>query len=93
MSKTFNPVTGTYSEDAPDSNVTNPADPKTGELGGAGGLDLVGPPIEGQSGRYAKGPDFMKAQIQLGARLTRGKEVLVCESAGSIYDAYWQVEE
>lgn len=93
MSKTFNAASGSFKEDGTDSNITNPADPKTGELGGAGGLDLVGPPIEGHPGRYAKGPYFMKAQIQLGARLTRGKEVLVCESAGSIYDAYWQVEE
>lgn len=91
MSQTFNPVTGHLVNDAPDSNVTNPADPKTGDVPHTN-KELVGPPIEGQPGRYALGKDFMSEQIQLGARTRVGVDQFVCESDGSIYDAYWRKE-
>lgn len=92
MSKTYNPVTGKFVDDAPDSNITNPADPKTGDVLAHDNIEIVGPPIEGHPGRYARGKDFMSEQIQLGVRTTHAGKSVICKSEGSIYDAYWEEE-
>lgn len=72
------------------SNVVDPSDPKTGNLGKID-ANVVGPEDPNHPGRYLRGPDFMKEQIQLGAHVIVGStgEEFVCKSDGSIYEAYW----
>lgn len=93
MSKTFNPVGpggGGFREDEENSNVTNPADPKAGNITVPEGAELIGPPIEGKPGCFHRGKDFMSQQIQLGAHVIVAGDEYVVKSDGTIYDAYWE---
>lgn len=93
MSKTYNPVGpggGGFREDEPNSNVTNPADPKTGNITVPEGVEVIGPPLEGKPNCFALGKDFHKQQIQLGAHHFEAGDEYVVKSPGSVYQAYWE---
>lgn len=90
MSRTYNPVTKTFTEDAPNSNVTTPADPKTGHVTVPEGVELIGGPIEGKPNCFHRGRDFMSQQIQVGAHVIVAGDEYVCKSPGSVYEAYWE---
>ena len=91
MSK-FNRITGEFVPDDA-SNVVDPSDPKTGEVSVP---NIVGPEDQNHPGRYLRGPDFMKQQIQVGVHTVvgqgEGAEEYVCVSdsePASVYTAYW----
>lgn len=88
MSK-FNRITDEFEPDDA-SNVFDPSDSKTGKVETT--ATVVGPEDLDNPGRYLRGPDFMKEQIQVGAHVTVGVDEFVCVSdsePASVYTAYW----